>query len=221
MKILSIKQSLNTAQDSQIKKITSIRQQVQHRDRYAIYINDKYSFSLGELELLGSGLKVGQKLNKQTIDRLKESVHFNKLYDQTLNYVMIRPHSRWELQQYLRRKKASAEQIDKILIKLTASGYIDDLKFSKAWVRDRRLLKAMSRRRLIVELRQKHVPVEIINQVMAEDKTDDTTVLHNVIAKKRHQSMYKDDLKLMQFLSRQGYNYGDIKAALAQEKDET
>jgi regulatory protein len=98
--------------------------------------------------------------------------------------------------------------------KLVRLGLVDDEKFAEAWVRNRRLLKPVSNRRLTQELRQKHVADEIIGRTLAEDETDEQTVLGELIARKRRQTKYQDDLKLMQYLARQGFAYEDIKSSL-------
>ena len=84
-------------------------------------------------------------------------------------------------------------------------------------MRNRRLLKAVSKRRLMQELRQKRIADDVIQQVLAEDETDDRNVLRELVERKRRQSKYQDNLKLMQYLARQGFSYDDIKAALADE----
>jgi len=200
-------------------KITAIKQQVKRADRFSVYIDGKYSFSLGELDLINCGLSIGRELSQQTLGELKDTAEFGGMYDRALSYIMIRPRSEWELREYLKRKKSPAPQTEKILNKLSISGYINDKKFAEAWVNNRRLLKSTSRRRLIQELRQKRVADDVIEQVLSEDETDEPEVLKQLVAKKRKQSRYQDDLKLMQYLARQGYNYGDIKTAL-QNQDE-
>jgi regulatory protein len=79
----------------------------------------------------------------------------------------------------------------------------------------RRLLKSVSKRRLVQELRQKHVADDTIQRAVAEDEADERVVLRELIAKKRRQTKYQDDLRLMQYLARQGFGYDDIKHALA------
>jgi SOS response regulatory protein OraA/RecX len=81
-------------------------------------------------------------------------------------------------------------------------------------VRNRRLLKPVSVRRLKQELRQKRIADDIAEQVLAADETDDRAVLRELIARKRRQTKYQDDLRLMQYLARQGFGYQDIKNAL-------
>lgn len=41
-----------------------------------------------------------------------------------------------------------------------------------------------------------------------------------MITRKRRQIKYQDNDKLMQYLARQGYGYGDIKTALQTDSDE-
>ncbi len=94
------------------------------------------------------------------------------------------------------------------------NGLVDDEAFATSWVANRRLLKPTSLRKLRLELRQKGISSEIIEKVLAEDEVSDSSVLMNIIARKRRQTKYQDDMKLMQYLARQGFGYGDIKSAL-------
>ncbi|HEX5455917.1 MAG TPA: RecX family transcriptional regulator, partial [Candidatus Saccharimonadales bacterium] len=82
---------------------------------------------------------------------------------------------------------------------------------------NRRLLKPTSRRKLVLELRQKRISDEIISAVMDSEPADEREVLKELIAKKSGQTRYQDKQKLMQYLARQGFNYSDIKSALSEE----
>lgn len=200
-------------------KITDIKQQVKRADRYSIYVDGKYSFPLGETELLHSGLRVGQDFTEAELEGLKDRAVIDKGYDRALNLIMRRPRSEWELRDYLKRKEYSPEASDKILNMLSERGYVDDADFAKRWVESRRLLKSTSKRRLTQELRQKRVTDEVIQAILEADETDEQQVLHDLIERKRKQTKYHDDLKLMQYLVRQGYNYSDIKEAIASAGD--
>lgn len=198
-------------------KITDIKQQVKRTDRYSIYVDEKYTFSLGESELLATGLRINQEFTEPELEALKQKAIIDKGYDRALNLISRRPRSEWELHDYLKRKDYDEQTAQQIINKLNERGYVDDNDFAKRWVESRRLLKATSKRRLTQELRQKRVSGEIIDEVLAADETDEREVLRELIARKRQQSRYQDDLKLMQYLSRQGYNYDDIKSALYEE----
>jgi regulatory protein len=200
-------------------KITSIKQQVKRVNRYSIYIDDKYSFSLSDGELLNTGLVPNQELTVEQLTELKDTARIDKGFSSALGLLARRARSRWELEQYLTRKEYDAPTSVVILNKLSKYGYVNDEAFATAWVENRRLLKATSRRRLTQELRQKRVPDEIIQKVLAEDETDERSILTDLVARKRKQTKYQDSLKLMQYLSRQGFSYDDIKTAI-QEADE-
>ena len=198
-------------------KITDIKLQVKRTDRYSIYIDGKYTFSLGANELLASGLRPNQELDDKELAQLTDTAKMDKAYDRALKFISIRRRSEWETRTYLKRKGYEPEFIDQLCARLQEHGYIDDAAFARAWVDNRRLLKAISKRRLQQELRAKRIDGDVIDQVLQEDEADEREVLRELIAKKRSQARYQDNLKLMQYLSRQGYSYDDIKTVLAED----
>jgi regulatory protein len=198
-------------------RITNIKQQVKRQDRYSIYVDGKYIFSFSENELIKSGLRVNQELSEQELLGLKDLAVLDKAYDRTLNLISHRPRSEWELRDYMKRKDYDEDVANQTIARLRERGYVDDLDFAKRWVDNRRLLKATSKRRLSQELRQKRISDDITRQVLEADETDEREVLRELIERKRKQSKYQDNLKLMQYLSRQGFNYDDIKTVLSEQ----
>jgi NUDIX domain. len=59
-------------------KITAITQQVKRTDRYSIFVDGKYAFSLSESGLLASGLAVGQELTPAELKKLKKMPEWTK-----------------------------------------------------------------------------------------------------------------------------------------------
>jgi len=201
-------------------KITAITQQVRLKSRYSVYADERYAFSLSADALLAEGLYQGQEINEAQLKAYKKLSQDDKAYGLALAYVARRMRSTWELQDYFRRKGYDEALSTQILERLDRLELVDDRNFAGAWVRNRRLLKSVSKRRLRQELQQKHVATDIIDTVLAEDETNERQVLRKLIAKKRRQTKYHDELKLMQYLARQGFGYDDIKAALQTSEDE-
>jgi regulatory protein len=195
-------------------KISAIKQQVKRTDRYSIFVDGKYAFSLSELGLIHNGLHTGQEIEKEELKKLKETSKTDKLYNRVLALVARRPRSEWEITEYLRRKDSPDSTTKEILNKLSKIGMVDNKKFAELWIENRRLLRPTSRRRLVQELKQKRIAEEIINEVLKADTADEMDVLNELIIKKRRQTKYHDNLKLMQYLARQGFSYSDIKSAL-------
>ncbi len=199
-------------------KITKIEAQIKTRGRYSIFVDDKFTFSLSESALIESGLRVGQELSAQDVEAYKDESAVDKLYNRSLSLIARRPRSEWEIREYLKRKSNDPSHIEKILNKLSMRGYINDEDFARRWVESRRMLKPISKKKLQLELRQKRISDTIITQVLSDDQTEEIEVLKELIEKKRAQTRYKDDLKLMQYLTRQGFSYDLVKQALRSEE---
>jgi regulatory protein len=199
-------------------KITAIKQQVKRADRYSVYVDDEYSFSLSEAALLESKINRGQELTKGQVREYQKLSSEDKLYNQSLRYVAMRPRSEWEIRFYLEKKKDAPPALaDTILNKLSNIGLIDDLKLAQAIVSDRRLLCPTSRRKLQADLKKKRIADNLIEQALGTEAEDEQSALREVIVRKRRQTKYQDDQKLMQYLARQGFRYDDIKAALGKD----
>ncbi len=197
-------------------KITAIKQQVKRADRYSIYLDGEYAFSLREADLITLGLHSGQEISQQELALYHDESAYGKWYDKILNLLSFRLRSEWEVREYLKHKDCPTEITDKILNKLSNIGYVNDEQFAERWVENRRLMKPTSRRKLFQELKQKRIPNDIIERVLSEDKdaTDEREVIAQLVAKKS--ARYPDKTKLMQYLARQGYNYDDIKHVLSE-----
>ena len=197
-------------------KITSIQTQVKNTNRYSVFVDGKYSFSLGADALLQSHLVTGDELTEADIRTYKKLSAEDKAFSLSLAFVVRRMRSEGELQDYFKRKEYAPELAEQITGRLKKLNFVDDEEFARRWVENRRLLKATSTKKLRLELRQKKVSNDIIQKVLEEDETDERSVLRGLVEKKRKLSKYRDDSqKLMRYLASQGFSYDDIKHAMA------
>jgi len=202
--------------DLAMPKITNIKQQVKNKDRISVYVDGKYSFSLSAWQFGSAGLKLGEDIAPKRVEELRKDSDFGKMHDRALMWLMLRPRSIWEVEDYLRRKVDDEAVQKKLLMTFQEKEYIDDEDFAERWVANRRLLKPVSKLKLRQELLKKRVPKEIIDQTLEADETNEVDVLLELIEKKRRITRYQDNRKLMEYLARQGFRYGDIKAAMEQ-----
>lgn len=200
-------------------KITDIKQQVKRQGRYSVYIDGAFSFGLSEPALLDHGLRIGQELDASRLKELQAAARADKAFGKLMDLISRRPRSVWEAQDYLRRKEYDEGLIERVIARVTQLGYLDDVAFAQRWVENRRLLKPISRQKLLYELRQKRVSDEAIELALAEDakENDERATLRTLVERKRRQ--YPDSQRLMQYLARQGYKYDDIKAVLSEPED--
>lgn len=196
--------------------VTDIKQQVKRQDRYSIFVNEKYAFSLSEGELMNSGLRIGREYSQAELDELVQRAVLDKAYMRSLDLLARRARSEWELRDYLKRKDYDEPVIQATMERLEKAGYVDDFTFAKAWIENRHLLKNISQRKLWQELKQKRIADDVITQALEEDETDELATLRQLVEKKRQQSRYQDHDKLLAFLMRQGYGYDDVRTVMAE-----
>ena len=220
-------------------KITKIQQQIKRKDRYSVYVDEKYLFSLSEYQLVASGLRLGQELTAEEVENFAKESQFGKAYERSLNYVMIRPRSEKEIRDYLTRTflypkpksyidKAGqrhfikqtvdtpqvSEMIERVMERLQEKGYINDESFALSWVTSRQIHKKPSQRKLEQELRVKGIKSEIIATVLQKSDINEKDNLAELVTKKRRLTRYQDKSKLTHYLLRQGFGYDDIKEVL-------
>ncbi len=196
--------------------ITDIKQQKRSTERFSLYVDGRYSFSLSDLALSNSGLCAGQTLTVAEVEHWQSKALEAKAYHAAMGQLSYRRRSRRELVDFLRRKDYDEEMAAGVITRLELLGLIDDAAFAAAWIADRQLLRPRSKRTLRTELMQKGIDRETITLALSE-VTDEgqLEVLVGLIERKRRQSAYQEPQKLMSFLARQGYAYDQIKKALA------
>lgn len=198
-------------------KITDIRLQKKRQDRYNIFIDEEYACSLSGGALLESGIRAGDTLSSEQKQALVQTSDQDLAYSRLLDLIARRPRSIWEAEQYLKKKGYDAGFLHDIINLLKQKSYLDDYAFTESWIRSRRLTRSISQKKLRFELQQKRIDDSIIDECMSRDEKDDAQTLQEIVAKKRKQSRYQDDTKLMRYLAGQGFYYSDIKAALDQD----
>jgi len=207
-------------------KITGVTTQQKDKNRVNVMVDGKYRFSLDIFQYADLGLRVGQDYTDEELTALETESQFGKAYARALEYCLMRPHSAREMRDYLYRKTqdtrtktgevkkgVSADITTRVFDRLSEKGYVDDEKFTRYWVENRRLTKGVSRRKLTAELKSKGIDSVIIERFLSESVRSDEDELQKIIAKKR--ARYPDEQKLMQYLARLGFGYDDIKRALS------
>ena len=114
----------------------------------------------------------------------------------------------------------SNEDIEAVITKLIDMRIIDDLNFANFFVSNRNQIKGVSEKKLRMELRNKGVSDAIISEVLSEDEfgekiRDDRVEIMKMIEKKRRRGY--GDVKLTQYLARQGFSYDLIRESLKQD----
>jgi regulatory protein len=198
-------------------KITAIKAQAKKPERISVFVDNKYSFSLSQSQLLEYKIHSGLKLTEVKLAELKRASDYGKLLERAINYCLIRPRSIREVRDYLWHVNTEPATTESLISRLQDRGYLNDANFTVSWMRSRQLTKPVSKLRLAAELRQKGITQDMIDSAFSSSDYNETEALQEVIAKKRKLPRYQNEQKLITYLARQGYDYEDIKLALRQK----
>ena len=228
MKIYSLNDNPNDKPaESATLVVTDIKQAVKNENRVNVFVNDKYSFSLDIAQLVDFKIKKGQAITEADLEKFKNASEFGKLYQRTLEWVLVRPRSVRETRDYLFKKSIQpvkskdpetkktvlkkptvdrAQFTEQIIDRLIEKGYLDDERFAKYFVENRFVKKGISKKRLQLELAKKGIDKEIAEQVLNIRNDDDE--IKKIIAKKSNR--YDKD-KMINYLVRQGFPFETVR----------
>ena len=223
MEIINLKSS--DSSESNLKKITDIKQAVRNENRVNIFVDNEYSFSLDISQLVDFKLKIGTELSDEELEKYKKASAFGKLYQRTLEWALTRPRSKKETRDHLVQKNHQKEKslqledeiLEQVLLRLIEKGYVDDQKFAEYYVENRFINKGISKKRMRMELVKKGVDSNIVEKVLTDGSRNDEEEIKKIIAKKRRKY---DDEKLINYLLRQGFDFELVRNLVQSLSDE-
>jgi len=191
-----------------MKRVTAIRAGRRGK-RVNVFLDDRFAFSLEAEVALKENLRVGQELSEEKIEALTGADLFHRCLNAAFRYLGYRPRSEAELRERLKRRGFDGDNVEAVLARLREQGLVNDLAFAEFWKDNRQSFRPRSRSLTALELRQKGVANDIINQVVAV--VDDEESAYRA-ARSRAQSLpgadYKDFRhRLGEYLKRRGFGY--------------
>lgn len=201
-----------------MSKVTAIRSKRGRGERVGVFLDGKFAFSLEAEVALREGLKTGQELSSSQIEQLLGSDRFYRCLNSAHHHLSYRPRSEAELRIKLNRRGFEAETIQAVLKRLKEQGLVDDLAFAQFWKENRKTFSPRSQYLTRLELRQKGVAGEVIEQVISE--LDDEESAYRA-AQSKARRLKTTDFKIFyrrlgDYLKRRGFNYAVINSTVKQ-----
>ncbi len=199
--------------------ITDIKLQ-KNKKRFNIYLDGKFAFAVSAEALAKAELAIDKEISSEKVEELIKEDEFIKFYDRVLRFLSYRPRSEKELQYWFKRKKVGSETQKLIEKKLRQYKYLDDQEFTRWWIEQRMTFRPFGKRRLSLELRQKGISKEIIEEQLGSLKNEDLSQLAEKLAKKKLKALkglpyFEARTKLTAFLARRGFRWEIIKEVVA------
>ncbi len=206
-----------------IHQITSIKPQKKKR-RVNIFLDGNFAFGLEEEVAFEHQLCEGERISERQIEKVLYDENIKRAKKKVLDYLHYRARSIKEINDKLREKKFSQEIIDKVVEDFKRVGLLDDEKFAAAFVRSRMVKKKVSKRFLLMELKDKGIKEEKVYKIIDENygEKSEYEVAYHLYRKKLGVGNLSDittKKRLTDFLQRRGFDWDVISEVIQQEEE--
>jgi len=159
-----------------MNKITGLRIRNRSGEKVDVFLDGKYTASLGAVDVAREGLKVGQELSSDRIEKLLASLRKTRCLDAAYRYLGYRQRTEAELRERLVRRGYGISDVEYAIARLREQGLLDDLAFAKTWTENRQSSSPRSRQATGRELRGKGVSPTIVKQVVDDINEEESAL---------------------------------------------
>lgn len=208
--------------------ITKISTQKNTKDRYNIFLDEKFAFGVDEEVLIRFDLRKGKELSELDLIQIQHEDEIRKAFNAAIQFLSYRMRSEQEVRTYLKKKEWDEPVVEAVVQKLYERKYLDDKEFACAYVRTQINGGKKGPNIISQELKEKGISSIHIEYALEEYKVDQQIEhainLGNKVVKqnqKHSQRILKQ--KIEQFLLTKGFSFDIISIALEEvkyEKDE-
>jgi regulatory protein len=197
-------------------RITALKQQLKRPDRFSIYVDGRFSFSLSDQQLADCDLTVGREITLADLAEYKQQSQTGKALVAAYRLLSYRSRSCHEMKQRLAAKGYDEDTIEQVNQKLSRLRLLDDENFAQLWTQQLKS-RTKSRSRLKSDLAQKRISPDLIEQAMTDlDEDHDREAIKQLIQKQLNKKT-PDRQKLVGYLVRQGFRLGQVLQVIGQE----
>ena len=159
--------------------------------------------------------------NEQLKELLLEIEKF--AWDKLLNFLTYRERSRWEAKNYLKQLPLKNSICEKLVTKAVTKDFINDHRFTELYIEDL-IEKDKNEKDIKQKLFEKHIPEVMINSMLSElftPQKKEEVLIKNIEKALARFVQYKGKerrVKILNYLSRKGFSYGEVKEKLEEYK---
>jgi len=207
--------------------ITGVHQDQKQKQRYHIYVEDSFAFSVHEDILVKYNLFKGTQIDEVFFQEVVLAEEKHKAYLTALRYLGIRPRTSSQLHTYLLEKGFSPSIAEEVCLSCKEQRYLDDQVFARQWVDERLRIKPRSSYMLRMELQQRGIEKSIIEEaVSAVTREEELAAARALVEKKLRrlsgQPNPDEERKLLSMLQRKGFSHSlvqQIRGEIRQRMD--
>ncbi|OPZ88008.1 MAG: Regulatory protein RecX [Firmicutes bacterium ADurb.Bin419] len=203
--------------------ITSFEKNKKNKDMVSVFIDSQYAFSLPEEEYLRLGLYDKNEISDEELYYIRKEVLLKNARSKAIKCISFKLLSEKELFIKLESKGFDEETIRNVIDDLKAIGYVNDKIYAQKFVFERSKLKPKSKKMLRMELSNRGITDDIIDEVLENFEYDEVTIIERLIRKKFGKYDLSDpkvEIKVISFLVHRGFCLEMIKKCLYNIKND-
>lgn len=198
-------------------QITSVEKNKKNKDRFSVYIDEKFSFSISEDDYLSMHLYDKSELSDDEIKYIKNTINFYSAKNCALKYLSYKLRTEKEVRLKLQDEGFDSDSIDMAIEELNVLGYINNKIYVQKFVFDRSKLKPKSKKLIKLELLSRGIQEEIIDEVLDDWNVDESVVAEGLVKRKFGKYDFNDEKvksKAYMFLKHRGYSHETIESVI-------
>ncbi|RNF38166.1 recombination regulator RecX [Planococcus salinus] len=208
--------------------ITKITRGKNNPERYNIFFDEKFAFSVDETVLVRYQLTKGKELDQWTIEEMVFEDQVRKAYNKALYYLGFRMRSEGEVRSKLKEKEFGDAVVDEAIKKLYDHKFLDDRAFSEAFMRTQMNSGKKGPRAIQQDMQKKGIDKQIQEEVLDSYSEEQQLEIAQglaakIVQKEKMKTPTQIKQKIADSLMRKGYSYPLINQAIENldfEKDE-
>ena len=114
-----------------------LKYEKEKKNNYNIYLDNGEVITLNENVITENELLLKKEIDNRLYSKLNIDNKIYELYESAIKYIGIRLRSIKEIKEYLIKKENDVEIINRVCNKLLESNYLDDERFTKAYIKDK------------------------------------------------------------------------------------
>lgn len=200
--------------------ITAV-EKVRDKGMVRVFIDDSYAFSIPEVDYISNNLHEEMLISEEQVSIIRDKVLVRAARERGVRYLTYRDRSENEILKKLIEAGFDANVSQQAVNELKTIGYLDDTRYAMKYLSERIRTKALSKKTLGYELKNKGIDENIIEKALSEFEIDDYEVALRESKKKFGKydiNERKIEQKVYRFLLHRGFSYEIVNKVIREMK---
>jgi len=194
--------------------VTAIEQQKKDTEKYNVFVDGEFAFSLYMQDILFFKIKENEEIAEERYNYIINEVVYIKAQDKALNFLGYKMRTEKEMRDKLNTYDFNESVVERVMEFLLKYSYIDDFKYAVSYIKQTQRLKPLGSYGIKMKLREYGIKDEVIENAILESEIDEEEDAYSLLMKKiggKKELDEKEKKKYHDFLLRRGYSYDIIK----------